>query len=86
MPQAKGGSLRDRPVAKHGHSGRTILWRETTKENRSEPKVIEVVGKLPKERFAKATENAVAKAGKTVPGMKWAWVAEMKLDGKKKKN
>src|SRR5712692_5635279 len=47
-------------------------------------KVIEVVG-TSKESFAKAAENAVAEAAKTVRGMKWARVAEleMELDGKK---
>jgi len=47
-------------------------------------KVIDVVG-VSKESFAKAAENAVAEAAKTVRGMKWARVAEleMELDGKK---
>ena len=47
-------------------------------------KVIEIVG-ASKESFAKAAENAVAEAAKTVRGMKWARVAEfvMVLDGKK---
>jgi flavin-binding protein dodecin len=47
-------------------------------------KVTEVVG-TSKESFAKAAENAVAEAAKTVRGMKWARVAEleMELDGKK---
>ena len=47
-------------------------------------KVIEIVGSS-KESFAKAAENAVAEAAKTVRGMKWARVAEfeMALDGKK---
>jgi flavin-binding protein dodecin len=47
-------------------------------------KVIEVVG-TSKESFAKAAENAVAEAAKTVRGMRWARVAEleMELDGKK---
>src|SRR3984893_14399908 len=47
-------------------------------------KVIEVVG-TSKDSFAKAAENAVAEAAKTVRGMKWARVAEveMELDGKK---
>ena len=46
-------------------------------------KIIEVVG-TSKESFAKAAENAVAEAAKTVRGMKWARVAEleMELDGK----
>jgi flavin-binding protein dodecin len=50
-------------------------------------KIIEVVG-TSKESFAKAAENAVAEAAKTVRGMKWARVAEMEmeLDGKKIKN
>ena len=47
-------------------------------------KVIDIVG-TSKESFAKAAENAVAEAAKTVRGMKWARVAdlEMELDGKK---
>lgn len=47
-------------------------------------KVIEIVGSS-KESFAKAAENAVAEAAKTVRGMRWARVAEfeMVLDGKK---
>jgi flavin-binding protein dodecin len=65
---------------------RHILERElkTKKENRMAQKVIDVVG-TSKESFAKAAENAVAEAAKTVRGMKWARVAEleMELDGKK---
>ena len=47
-------------------------------------KIIEVVG-TSKDSFAKAAENAVAKAAKTVRGLRWARVAEleMELDGKK---
>jgi dodecin len=47
-------------------------------------KVIDVVG-TSKESFAKAAENAVAEAAKTVRGLKWARVAqlEMELDGQK---
>ena len=47
-------------------------------------KVIEIVGSS-KESFAKAAENAVAEAAKTVRGMKWARVSEfeMVLEGKK---
>ena len=47
-------------------------------------KVIEVVG-TSRESFAKAAEDAVATAAKTVRGMKWARVdgLEMELDGKK---
>jgi len=50
-------------------------------------KIIEVVG-TSNESFAKAAENAVAEAAKTVRGKKWARVAEMEmeLDGKKIKN
>jgi len=38
-----------------------------------------------KESFARAAENAVAEAAKTLRGLKWARVAEleMALDGKK---
>jgi flavin-binding protein dodecin len=45
-------------------------------------KVIEVVG-TSKESFAKAAENAVQEAAKTVKGIKWARVDgfEMELDG-----
>jgi flavin-binding protein dodecin len=47
-------------------------------------KVIDVVG-TSKESFAKAAENAVEVAARTVRGMKWARVdgMEMELDGKK---
>jgi len=47
-------------------------------------KVIDIVGSS-KESFAKAAENAVAEAAKTVRGMRWARVSEfeMVLDGKK---
>ncbi len=47
-------------------------------------KVIEVVG-ISKESFAKAAQNAVEEAAKTIHDIKWARVAEleMKLDGKK---
>lgn len=47
-------------------------------------KVIDIVGSS-KESFAKAAENAVTEAAKTVRGMKWARVAEfeMLIDGKK---
>lgn len=47
-------------------------------------KVIEVVG-ISRESFAKAAENAVTEAAKTVHGLKWARVAEfeMELEGKK---
>ena len=47
-------------------------------------KIIEVVG-ISSESFAKAAEQAVAEAAKTVHGIKWARVTdlEMQLDGKK---
>ena len=47
-------------------------------------KIIEIVGSS-KDSFAKAAENAVAEAAKTVRGMKWARVSEfeMLIDGKK---
>jgi flavin-binding protein dodecin len=46
-------------------------------------KVVEIVG-ISKESFAKAAENAVAEAAKTLHGLKWARVGEleMELDGK----
>lgn len=49
-------------------------------------KVSDIVGVSP-QSFAKAAENAVAEAGKTVRGMKWARVSdlEMELDGPKVK-
>jgi flavin-binding protein dodecin len=53
-------------------------------ESQVAQKIIDVVG-TSKESFAKAAENAVAEAAKTVRGMRWARVAEleMELDGKK---
>lgn len=47
-------------------------------------KVIEVVG-TSKKSFAKAAENAVAEAAKTVRGIKWAHVDsfDMDIDGGK---
>ncbi len=42
-------------------------------------KVIDVVGVSP-QSFAKAAQNAVAEAAKTVRGMKWARVGEMELE------
>ena len=46
-------------------------------------KVIDVVG-VSKESFAKAAENAVQEAAKTVRGLRWARVSEfeMEMDGK----
>lgn len=50
-------------------------------------KVIDVVGVSP-QSFAKAAQNAVAEAGKTVREMRWARVGEMEmeLDGSKVKS
>jgi dodecin len=64
-------------------SGGTIHKPSERRTNMTQ-KVIEVVG-TSKESFAKAAENAVAEAAKTVRGLKWARVAEfeMELDGKK---
>jgi flavin-binding protein dodecin len=47
-------------------------------------KISEIVGVSP-QSFAQAAENAVAEAGRTVRGMKWARVSEleMELDGSK---
>ncbi len=47
-------------------------------------KIIEVIG-TSKDSFAKAAENAVAEAAKTVRGIKWAHVdsLDMQLDGAK---
>ncbi|MEE8201918.1 MAG: dodecin domain-containing protein [Candidatus Acidoferrales bacterium] len=47
-------------------------------------KVSDVVG-ISQQSFAKAAENAVAEAAKTLRGLKWARVAELEmvLDGKK---
>src|SRR5436853_3773803 len=48
-------------------------------------KVIDIVG-VSKESFAKAAENAVAQAAKTVRGLKWGRVSEFEIeidDGKK---
>ncbi len=50
-------------------------------------KVSEIVGVSP-ESFARAAEDAVAQAAKTVRGMRWARVSEfeMELDGPKVKS
>jgi len=47
-------------------------------------KVIDVVG-ISKQSFAKAAENAVAEAARTVRGLRWARITEleMALEGKK---
>jgi len=47
-------------------------------------KVIDIVGSS-KQSFAKAAENAIEEAAKTVRGMKWARISELEveLDGKK---
>jgi dodecin len=54
------------------------------KERVMTQKVIDVVG-TSKDSFAKAAENAVAEAAKTVRGIKWAHVdsLDMQLDGAK---
>ncbi len=50
-------------------------------------KVSEIVG-VSAQSFAKAAEDAIKEAGKTVRGMKWARVSEfeMELDGSKIKS
>ena len=47
-------------------------------------KIIDVIG-TSKESFAKAAENAVSEAAKTVRGIKWAHVdsLDMQIEGKK---
>jgi dodecin len=42
-------------------------------------KVIEIVG-ISQESFAKAAENAVVEAAKSVRGLKWARVADLELE------
>jgi flavin-binding protein dodecin len=61
-----------------------VYTRAQREEEPMAQKVIEVVGSS-KESFAKAAENAVAEAAKTVRGMKWARVSEfeMQIDGNK---
>jgi flavin-binding protein dodecin len=44
-------------------------------------KVIDIVG-ASKESFAKAAENAVAEAAKTVRGLRWARVADFEMHGR----
>ncbi len=41
-------------------------------------KVIEIVG-VSKESFAKAAENAVVEAAKSIRGMRWARVSELEM-------
>ncbi len=50
-------------------------------------KIIDIVGVSP-QSFAKAAENAVTEAAKTVRDMKWARISEleMELDGPKVKS
>jgi hypothetical protein len=64
-------------------SGRTILT-GFFKERLMTQKIIEVVG-TSKDSFAKAAENAVAEAAKTVRGIRWAHVdsLDMQLEGAK---
>jgi len=54
------------------------------KERGMTQKIIEVIG-TSKDSFAKAAENAVAEAAKTVRGIRWAHVdsLDMQLDGAK---
>ncbi len=47
-------------------------------------KVIDIIG-ASKESFAKAAENAVAEAAKTVRGLKWARIAELEMELEDKK-
>ncbi len=47
-------------------------------------KIIDVVG-ISKESFAKAAENAVQEAAKTVHGMKWARTSEFEMELNEKK-
>ena len=47
-------------------------------------KVIDIIG-ISKESFAKAAENAVAEAAKTVRGLKWARIAELEMELEDKK-
>lgn len=42
-------------------------------------KVIDIVG-ISNQSFAKAAENAVAEAAKSVRGLKWARVAELEME------
>jgi dodecin len=57
---------------------------EFFKERVMTQKIIEVVG-TSKDSFAKAAENAVGEAAKTVRGIKWAHVdsLDMQLEGAK---
>jgi flavin-binding protein dodecin len=73
-----------RPPFAAAVAGQRYNATEKSKETQMAQKVIDIVG-TSKESFAKAAENAVAEAAKTVRGMKWARVAEleMELDGKK---
>ena len=79
-----GGELPGGKAVTAQTSGTLQSEKSKSKENAMTQKIIEVVG-TSKESFAKAAENAVAEAAKTVRGMKWARVAEleMELDGKK---
>jgi flavin-binding protein dodecin len=77
LPEAGGGDRRRPAIQSRVRS-------QNQGESQMAQKVIDVVG-TSKESFAKAAENAVAEAAKTVRGMQWARVAEleMELDGKK---
>src|SRR5579864_1362962 len=56
-----------------------IKMRRHQGEDHMAQKVIDIVG-ISKESFAKAAENAVAEAAKTVRGVKWAPVAELEME------
>lgn len=47
-------------------------------------KVVDIVG-VSNQSFAKAAENAVAQAGKTIRGMRWAKVSELEMALEKNK-
>ena|ERR1017187_216105 len=63
---------------------RQIAYNSEGKESGMTQKIIEVIG-TSKVSFAKAAEQAVAEAAKTVRGIKWAHIdsLDMQLDGAK---
>jgi flavin-binding protein dodecin len=75
---------RANPCHYYGSAVQSRVRNQDQGEPQMAQKVIDVVG-TSKESFAKAAENAVTEAAKTVRGMQWARVAEleMELDGKK---
>jgi hypothetical protein len=62
----------------------TIHSESQRRDHKWPQKIIEVVG-TSQENFAKAAENAVAEAAKTVRGLKWARVAELEMELDRKK-